>query len=106
MTTVEELKQEFLAANETEKLAMMMSFAVQLTILLRGEYGPSGKPEKHNEMLHSIASQCLALIAQSNKRYPDDVFAEMLIGGAQYRHLTEILKRAFADAKAMLHRSH
>jgi hypothetical protein len=101
----DELKKEFVSATETEKIAMLLAFAVHLTILIRGEHKkPHGNSEAFNETVHRIVSQALGMVAKSGKKYPDDVFIEMLFAGAAHKGITPILEQAFAQAKSMTER--
>lgn len=96
----EELKEQFVNATNSEKIAMLLSYAMHLTILIREEYNRSGhKYEKYNETLHRIISQVLALVVQTDERYPDDVFIDMLSAGAIEKGILNVMNLAFTQGR-------
>ncbi len=98
-----ELKEKFLSASQTEKVAMLLALAVHLTILTRESYGPGNEiGEKYNETLHRLVSQALAMTVGSDKKYPDEVFVDMLLAGSKHKGISAILEQAFKEGKSMV----
>jgi len=96
-----ELNQQFLRASDKEKAAILLAYAVRMTIMARESYGQIDELSRNcNETIHKIASQALALTIGSTKRYPDDVFIEMIIAGAEQKGWIVELARAFKEANA------
>jgi hypothetical protein len=97
-----DIKQQFLNGTHPERLAMLLAFAVNLTILIRGEYQEStAKGRALNETLHRIVSQTLAMLVKSQRKYPEDGFIDGLLVGAEDKGLLPILEQAFAQRESM-----
>lgn len=97
---MKKLSTRFLSVSDKEKAAILLAYAVRMTIIARESYGQIDELSRNcNETIHKIASQALALILGSTKRYPDDVFIEMIIAGAEQKGWITELARAFKEAK-------
>jgi hypothetical protein len=83
-------KSSFLALSTERKTHFLSSLAHQITVCARGVY-PEQKPEAKtveklstfNEMQHIISGHLRNMLAGDEKRYPDEVFLNILLEEAE-----------------------
>jgi len=93
----------FLQLPEERKILFFSFLAHELTVFARGAYPEQGqnngestnKLMAFNEMEHNITSQLAHMLAKNEKRYPDEVFADILFEKAQTANCESDLVVAF-----------
>jgi len=75
----------YLALNRQQQVLMLAKLADRLTIVARDTYDLQGgvadavRLRAVNEAQHRISAQLLRLLTDDARRYPDDVFANILV---------------------------
>lgn len=92
----------FVDLSREEKLHCLLRFAHELTIVARDSYDANGdgvaEPRRLrtlNEMQHRLLANCVALLEDDPKRYPDEVLLEMLLDHPQDVMLETAVRQAF-----------
>ena len=82
-------KAVFLGLAEDQKILFLSFFAHEITISARGAYPEQveqndeiGRLVTFNELQHNITSQMAHMLAKDEKRYPDQVFIDILFSKA------------------------
>jgi hypothetical protein len=100
--TTNEAKTAFLSMSPNRKMRVLSLLAHNLTICARSAYLPEVNDDLArkklcglNELLHVVTSQLMHMVSEDTKRYPDDVFMDILIEKAQMGQCEGDLVRAF-----------
>ena len=104
--TVQALIADYSRRSPDQQIRVLCRLSLYLTFAGRALYGPDTTIEQRaqglkmcNEIQHSIVNQVLPLLADSPKRYPDDVFINIILEKAEdqrenvMRDLQEALRR-------------
>lgn len=101
------LAKRFTQLSERERLAVLAEWACELTVAARATYVPGAEtvqePEKlrkFNEPLNRVARQVQQFIQHSSRRYPDDVFVEMVDETSRELGCEQQLRKAMERALA------
>ena len=101
--TINEIKSRFLALSTNQKERTLSLLAHQLTVYARDAYeeieeGGKGaiKLCAFNEVQHNVTDQLAAMLRDDDKRYPDDVFIDIVVGKGQYGGCEDDVIQAFA----------
>ena len=88
--TINEIKSSFSALSTNEQERVLSVLAHQLTVYARDAYEEIGeggegaiKLRAFNEVLHNVTGQLAAMLRNNDKRYPDDVFIDIVFETAQ-----------------------
>jgi hypothetical protein len=97
-----EIKAVFLAMLPAKQVRVLSLFAHNLTICARSAYlaqfgdGPARKRLRaFNELLHTVTAHVAHMVKGDLKRYPDEVFMDILIETAQAESCESDLIQAF-----------
>src|SRR5258707_13926536 len=75
----------YAASNNKEQILLLAKLGDRFTLLARGTYGgqygvaDGERLRAFNEAQHRILAQLLRLLSNDEHRYPDDVFANILV---------------------------
>ena len=79
------ISSRYLALDRKEQMLMLAKLADRLTLMARDTYDLEGgvadnvRLRAFNEAQHRILAQLLGLLTADERRYPDDVFANILV---------------------------
>lgn len=100
--TRDEVRTAFLSMLPNKKVRVLSLLAHNLTICARSAYLPEVSDDLArqrlrglNELLHVVTSQVWHMVWEDTKRYPDDVFMDILFEKAQMGHCEGDLLQAF-----------
>jgi hypothetical protein len=100
--TLSQAMDTFSNYSRQEKIDFLVHFAHTLTILARDTYEVGGEGltqpsrlRRMNEVQHRIMGVLLALMKQEVKRYPDDVFVQLLLEHPDDLGLQQQLQEAY-----------
>src|SRR5687768_42812 len=99
------LKDTYAGLSDEQKMLLLPLLSHQLTISARGSYPGQVPPEitnrhlvTYNEIQHQVSSMVDSLMNDSTKRYPDDVFMNIIIEKAKSGGCEQGLQWAFESA--------
>ncbi|HXG07308.1 MAG TPA: hypothetical protein VNI77_08300 [Nitrososphaera sp.] len=102
-------KSSFIALPIGQKIYFLSLLSHQVTVYARGAYPEQTQDEKvvgklmtFNELQHNISGLLRDMLAKDEKRYPDDVFIDILFGKAQTGGCESDLAGAFDFAFKLL----
>jgi len=100
--TNNDAKTAFLSMSPNRKARVLSLLAHNLTIRARSAYLPELNDDSArkklcglNELLHVVTGQLMHMVSEDAKRYPDDVFMDILIEKAQMGQCEVDLGQAF-----------
>jgi hypothetical protein len=100
--TVHEIKPLFLGMSADRKCRLLSLVAHNLTICARAASLPEVQdaPARQkllglNELLHLVTGQVMHMVGDDQKRYPDDVFMDILLETAELKRCEGELVQAF-----------
>ena len=102
MTVASEIDRKVIARLYTaldlpKQISAIATLGDQLTLLARDTYDSSGgvtdsvRLRNFNEAQNRVLGQLIGLLAQTDKRYPDDVFANIVVDQLDLLHLSSDL---------------
>ncbi len=100
----DQIKTRFSALSANQKIHLIALLEHNVTIAARGHYDEPEectrikKSRAFNEILHTTSSQIAHMAAAQSKRYPDDVFIEILFDKARFGDCEAALLWAFENA--------
>lgn len=100
--TIEAIKNYFSALRVKEKIYFLSLLAHDITVSARGAY-PGGTQTEEvikklctmNEIEHNVTGQLVAMLANEDRRYPDETFIDILFEKARDGDCEEDLIAAF-----------
>jgi hypothetical protein len=105
--TVHEIKPLFLELSADRKCRLLSLVAHNLTVCARAAALPEVQdgPARRkllglNELLHLVTGQVMHLVRGDQKRYPDDVFMDVLLETAELKRCEGELAQAFEWSNA------
>jgi hypothetical protein len=100
--TSDEVKSAFLSMSPTRKTQVLLLLAHNLTVCARAAYLPEvsdhlarKRLRALNETLHIVTGQVTHMVLGNAKRYPDDVFMDILVEKAQMEECEGDFLQAF-----------
>lgn len=102
-----EFASDYLNLNGHEKIVFLSRLAHNLTNTARAVYSEDADSTKStliklysiNELIHSITGHLRDLILETDKRYPDETFMNILIEKAEVDESKEYLKWAWSASR-------
>lgn len=92
---IDELASGYIRLSAAEKICFLAALSFDITLLVRGRYSnepqlvrsePDSLVGTLNELQNKVSSQLAAMTQGSLKRYPDDVFIQVLVERSSYGH--------------------
>jgi FPC/CPF motif-containing protein YcgG len=92
--TIQEVLDTYVPLNDQAKVVFLTRVSHALTISMRGVYDSTEDPHQlierfkgSNELQHQLSSQLRHLHQEDPRRYPDDVFINILVEKSTYYHI-------------------